>query len=410
MRERVIDDRSSIAWLCLGIVFGMGCAAWLLPARVPEWVLLVGLAAGVLAATMKANAPSRRWLFGFIGLVAGAWRFGQVSVLLPPVRLFDPNAPLMVARTMTSADAPTWIQERRERLTSRITHAIPGDDGILVAGVLYGERGMTSSTRRAFRDAGLLHVIAVSGANVAWLVLMASFVLHALGMGIRARLGVLSLGIFGFILFAGGGASILRAGIMAIVTLAAPLAGRIARPMWTLLFTATVLAWWQPWAPFFDIGFQLSFLCMIALCTWTPWLSERLPTWLPGETLRTSIAASLSTAVWTAPLTMWLFQTWSVWGVLCSVLAGYLIPGVTMTGLVFLAFPHPWTAAFAERWAEGLRLISAIPNWIGFGVFQDIWFSWQWVIACYVLLIGSVFRIRSGQIIHMHGPERVQTQ
>ncbi len=104
---------------------------------------------------------------------------------------------------------------------------MPAREAELARGFVLGEDdGIDESTVEDFRRAGLSHLLAVSGQNVALLGLLAMPLLAALGMPLRTRLLWVLAAIVVYVPLAGAGPSILRAGVMGGLSLLATLAGR----------------------------------------------------------------------------------------------------------------------------------------------------------------------------------------
>ncbi|MGI6669724.1 MAG: ComEC/Rec2 family competence protein [Acetivibrionales bacterium] len=69
----------------------------------------------------------------------------------------------------------------RNRIVHIIENSLPRQQAGLLNGMLIGYRkGLSEEVQEAFGNAGLLHIVAVSGANVAFLMLPLSFILKLL--------------------------------------------------------------------------------------------------------------------------------------------------------------------------------------------------------------------------------------
>ena len=103
--------------------------------------------------------------------------------------------------------------EIRGRAEAGAGQGMPAREAALARGFVLGEdEGVDAATREDFRRAGLSHLLAVSGQNVALLALLAMPVLAAFGISLRARL-VWVLGLIAvYVPLAGAGPSIQRAG------------------------------------------------------------------------------------------------------------------------------------------------------------------------------------------------------
>jgi competence protein ComEC len=174
----------------------------------------------------------------------------------------------------------------------------PSPARALVAGIAVGDTsGLPFAERQSLRASGLYHVVAVSGQNVALLI---AFTLVALGVcgviGTPARLaagGVTTA----YVLVAGAGPSIVRAGVAGVLVSAAWLASRPAPPWHLLACGAAVVLGFDP-LELFDPGFQLSFAAVAAIHLVAPRLRG-----LVGEAAAISIACT----VVTAPIAWWHF-------------------------------------------------------------------------------------------------------
>src|SRR3954470_6432216 len=77
--------------------------------------------------------------------------------------------------------------EIRERASDALGRGMPEREAALARGFVLGEdEGVDVETEESFRRAGLSHLLAVSGQNVALLALLAMPLLAALGLPLRA--------------------------------------------------------------------------------------------------------------------------------------------------------------------------------------------------------------------------------
>jgi competence protein ComEC len=223
-------------------------------------------------------------------------------------------------------DASSWnintlLSKWRSTMSSRISRLIPGDEGALLAGILYGERGLSSEENVAFRMAGMTHLIAVSGSNIS--IVIGLFVPIFLALGYRRRSAIFfsGFGVFLFSIFVGAGASVLRAALMGWIAILARAFGRRADAYHLLLLVGTIMIVCDPWALGYDAGFALSFLATWGLLVPGQVISKRL-TWIPEigglrEAFSTTLAASLATA----PYSLWAFGSVSLLGLVTNLVA-----------------------------------------------------------------------------------------
>ena len=202
----------------------------------------------------------------------------------------------------------------------------PAPPRALVAGIALGDTGgIPYAEREHLRASGLYHVVAVSGQNVALLIAFTLVVLGVGGViGAPARLAAGAL-TGAYVLVAGAGPSIVRAGVSGVLVSAAWLASRPAPPWQLLACGAAVVLGFDP-LELYDPGFQLSFAAVAAIHLVAPRLRSMV-----GEAAAISIACT----VVTAPIAWWHFGRLAPLAVPANLLA---LPAVA---------PILWLAAVA---------------------------------------------------------------
>jgi competence protein ComEC len=155
--------------------------------------------------------------------------------------------------------------EIRARAEAALGRGMPTREAALARGFVLGEdEVLDAGTVEDFRRAGLSHLLAVSGQNVALLALLAMPLLAALGMPLRTRL-VWVLGLIAvYVPLTGAGPSIQRAAVMGALSVLATLAGRRASRLYGLLVAAVVTLAVEPRIAT-DVGWQLSFAAVLGI-------------------------------------------------------------------------------------------------------------------------------------------------
>ncbi len=153
----------------------------------------------------------------------------------------------------------------RARAERALGSGMPAREAALARGFVLGEdERIDAATVEDFRRAGLSHLLAVSGQNVALLALLAMPLLALLGMPLRTRLLWIVAAIAVYVPLAGGGPSIVRAGVMGALTLLATFAGRRASRLYALAIAAIVTLAVDPRIGA-DVGWQLSFAAVLGI-------------------------------------------------------------------------------------------------------------------------------------------------
>ncbi len=232
----------------------------------------------------------------------------------------------------------------------------------LLTGFVVGDdRDQSVAVADDFKAAGLTHLLAVSGQNVAFVLVLAGPVLRRLGL--RGR-WVASLGVIAFFgMVTRWEPSVMRASAMAVLACTATGLGRPAsrRRLLALAVAGVVLV-----DPLLvrSVGFQLSVGACVGIIALAGPLTRRLPgpRWL-AETL----AVTLSAQVGVAPVLVPVFGglplasvpanllavpaagPLMVWGLTAGLAAGVLGPPAD----AFLHLPTSWLVAWVARVARG---------------------------------------------------------
>jgi len=233
-------------------------------------------------------------------------------------------------------DRPPWPAAVKRWAVSTISARLPEASAALLAGLLLGERSaLPPDTDEAFRRAGVYHVLAVSGFNVALLASSIFFSLALLGMPRRGTAVVAGLALVGFTLVVGGQPSVLRATVMGLLLLLGVLLDRESQVMNALALAALILLIWRP-ADLWEPGFQLSFAATAGIVYLAPgltaWLKERgWPNWLA-----VAVAVSFGAQAAVTPLMLAHFNQLSLVGIAANLLVVPLAGLATTLGMLAL--------------------------------------------------------------------------
>lgn len=254
---------------------------------------------------------------------AGQWKnFGSTAPLPPKVAALRLRG--------------RWVQEY-ERAFGR------EDFAVLSALTLGDKTHLTEPLRKRYSDAGVSHLLALSGLHLAILfgiyrVLVLS---HCRRRGLYVAMSALGMAaVWGFVLLCGMPLSLLRAAVMFTVMQLCRCLRRDTSSVNNLALAALLLLLFSPQA-LMDVGFQLSFVATLCILLFggegdVVRLPEQKDRWRP---LRQSVRISLCAQVGTAPLVAYYFHTLPVWALVANVLAVPLAYGVLVLGLLFLLLP-----------------------------------------------------------------------
>ncbi len=158
----------------------------------------------------------------------------------------------------------------RHTLANSIARVYGRHEAPVISGMVLGTYAYLSpDTFSDFSRTGTLHLLAASGFNCWLLLLLATPALKAVRVRPQYRGLAAIVLICGYVLVAGGKPSLVRAALMAsLLLLASPL--RRVGEVGNLFFAAMFVILLTEPADLFDVGFQLSFLAVLALVVVAP--------------------------------------------------------------------------------------------------------------------------------------------
>ena len=182
-------------------------------------------------------------------------------------------------RPVTDSHLPggSSVDDLRHYITGVFRRDLSPEAAALASGFLIGEtHDIPVDLYRAFRDSGTLHLLAVSGSNVALVLVFCAFLLRPLGFSRWVRTAILLVVVFIFTLLSYGEPSVVRASIMAALVLGAGLTGRRYDLNNLVSLTALIILLGAP-TQLFNVGFQLSFATAWGLVFIVPRLFGAVP-------------------------------------------------------------------------------------------------------------------------------------
>jgi competence protein ComEC len=224
----------------------------------------------------------------------------------------------------------------------------------LLPGLVVGDTsGVGADLDHDFRTAGLTHLLAVSGSNVAFVLGAVLLLARGLRLGPRTVAVLALLALVGFVVLARPSPSVLRAGAMGGVAILALALGRTRSVVPALAATVVVLLLVDP-ALAVDAGFALSVLATGALVLLAPVIVTALRRRGVPPGVAEALAVPLAAHVVTAPVVAGLSGEVSLVAVLANLLAAPVVAPATVLGVLAAVLAPWWTAgAHAAVWLAG---------------------------------------------------------
>lgn len=197
----------------------------------------------------------------------------------------------------------------------------------LLRGLLLADRGeINYQTKTQFINAGVVHVLAVSGLHVGYIIIIFLFLFGRFNLFTRSILTIIGLLFFMFI--TGVPPSVFRATVMSIVLIIALLTNRSTNLINSISIAALIILIINP-NEIYNPGFQLSFAAVLAIALLFPYFNYLIEKWnIQNKFIRYVIlfcAVSLSAQIGTLPFTFLYFNKFSVIAMFTNL---FVIPGI----------------------------------------------------------------------------------
>ncbi len=279
----------------------------------------------------------------------------------------------------------------------------------LLKGLILGDKSDIDRTIQSeFVNAGVAHVLAVSGLNVGFILIVLYLLLGRFSIYLRS-LGVLA-GLIFFVMLCGFSPPVLRAAISALIILIVTITNRDSNSLNTLFLSALTILLFFP-SDLFSPGFQLSFAGVLSLIVVNKPLQNLINkagikrNWLRNFLLL--CAMTIAAQIGTLPITNYYFGKVSLTSIPANLLVVFAITVIMGNGLLSLLF-YPllsvlagYIAATGEMIAQlTFRFVSLTGGEsysylavAGFGLFAIV--LYYLILGCYIYFEKSMKSVKS---------------
>lgn len=249
--------------------------------------------------------------------------------------------------TVMQGKEASWLKtigyKVRHSIITTLEQCLPSKEASLLAGMLIGYTAdMPEELEEDFRRAGLSHTLAVSGANIAFLLLPLLWLLQKIGFNRRWSSAIAFPLMLVYVFATGMEASVVRAAIMAGITLLGMILWRKTDIFCSMAASAILILLFNSYM-LFDMGFLLSFLATLSLVVFHKPFYERLPAKIP-KSIRDTLAGTLAAQLGVIPIIAYNFNTFSLISIVSNLLVVPLTGFFTLLGAILAATGSfiPW--------------------------------------------------------------------
>lgn len=224
----------------------------------------------------------------------------------------------------------------KNRIVEVFEKSLPQEEAALFEGIVLGKTDMLDeSIKLDFSNSGLSHIMAVSGMNVAFIIMPLEYIYNKLRMKKGISTAITTVILLVFTIMTGASSSVVRAVIMSLVLLVGKLINKQADVLTSLAFSALLILLYNP-ISIFDIGFQLSYGATISLIIFYPKIKEMLK-FMP-KFLQDTVAVTLSAQIGVTPIIVYYFNKFSFVSLFSNIPAAPLAGIILLLGLITAIF------------------------------------------------------------------------
>ena len=305
MRSRV-SEKAPLVKVAVSLMAGMLFASYLV---IPFTLFPLLVAVVLLAFCLRRHENLQSAVLCLCMVVLGALLMQRARQEPPSVSRLDRSK--------------TYFLERRAKLLDRLSESgVDGSAYAVVAAMALGDKSqLTRELKDAYAISGASHILALSGLHLGIIYTLLSLLLSRRRWQVTTQV-VIIVSIWLFVFLVGLSASVVRSAVMVTVYALLSLGHRDKLSVNTLAFAAIVMLLFNPLS-LFDVGFQLSFMAVLAILLFYP-LFENLwsqPFLLDHRVFRwlwTMLAVSCAAQIGVAPLIAYYFGRFSCYFLLAN--------------------------------------------------------------------------------------------
>ncbi len=198
--------------------------------------------------------------------------------------------------------------------------------------IIAGKKSLPADILAEFQRTGTLQIVVLSGYNITIVAeaMMKMFSFLPSAGGLIAGAGSIIL----FSIMAGGASTIVRAAVMALISILGKATHRVYDAKRALFMAGFLMVLQNPKILTYDPSFQLSFMATLGLMVLSPFFEQRL-LWIPEKfQLRAMASATLASQVFVTPIIFYQIGQVSLVSVPTNMLMLILVPTIMLIGFI----------------------------------------------------------------------------
>lgn len=244
------------------------------------------------------------------------------------------SEPVNINQTLTKREKILQgINDCREEIIQKHSKYLESPNLEILGGIVFGDDAVSppENIKKSFINSGLLHILAASGMNVAFIFSFFFLILSFLGVNYKINVSIGIVMVLIYSLMTGLGAPVVRATCMLVFVMIGKLIDRDAHSISLLSFVAFLMLLYNPMY-INDVGFQLSFAATFGLLIMTPYLiksKNRILNWVIG-----TVSIPIIAQIWVIPVQIFYFNNISLYSVFANIMSVPILSVISFGGFV----------------------------------------------------------------------------
>ncbi len=203
----------------------------------------------------------------------------------------------------------------------------------ILGGIVFGDDAVSppKDIKQSFINSGLLHILAASGMNVAFIYSFFFMFMSVFKTPFKVKVALGMVMVVIYSLMTGLGASVIRATFMLLFVLVGKLIDRDAHSISLLSFVALLMLLYNPLF-INDVGFQLSFIVTFGILVMAPIIpvfKNKFKNFMAG-----TIAIPIIAQLWVIPIQIFYFSNISLYSVFANIMSVPILMVISFGGFV----------------------------------------------------------------------------
>lgn len=225
------------------------------------------------------------------------------------------------------------INEYRENILGIHSKYIKSPNLEILGGIVFGDDAVSppQNIKKSFISSGLLHILAASGMNVAFIYAFFYFLMSILRVKFKIKVCLGMVMVVIYTLMTGLGASVIRAAAMLLFVLTGKLIDRDAYSISLLSFVALLMLLYNPlWIS--DVSFQLSFVVTFGILMMASAI-DRFKSKVINF-LITTVTIPIIAQLWVIPIQIFYFNNISIYSVFANIMSVPIVMLLSFGGFI----------------------------------------------------------------------------